>query len=81
MNRPCGIDVGAKVEVYNVMNSLVKQGQVRYHGISGMPDLGMSADRVIVMRGGEVMAEVDRDSGTFSNQGSEEGSLGVKLDD
>ncbi len=28
-----GIDVGAKVEVYNVMNSLVKQGQVRYHGL------------------------------------------------
>ena len=55
-----GIDVGAKVEVYNVMNELVKQGKCVIMISSEMPEiLGMS-DRVIVMRGGKVMADVDR---------------------
>ena len=63
-----GIDVGAKVEVYNVMNSLVKQGKCVIMVSSEMPEiLGMS-DRVIVMRGGEVMAEVDRDSEHFNQE-------------
>ena len=48
-----GIDVGAKVEVYNVMNDLVKQGKCVIMISSEMPEiLGMS-DRVIVMRGGQ----------------------------
>ena len=47
-----GIDVGAKVEVYNVMNSLVKAGKCVIMISSEMPEiLGMS-DRVVVMRGG-----------------------------
>ena len=50
-----GIDVGAKVEVYNVMNSLVKAGKCVIMISSEMPEiLGMS-DRVVVMRGGRVM--------------------------
>ena len=76
-----GIDVGAKVEVYNVMNSLVKQGKCVIMVSSEMPEiLGMS-DRVIVMRGGEVMAEVDRDSEHFNQEDLMKAAWGGKLDD
>ena len=76
-----GIDVGAKVEVYNVMNSLVKQGKCVIMVSSEMPEiLGMS-DRIIVMRGGEVMAEVDRDSEHFNQEDLMKAAWGGKLDD
>ena len=76
-----GIDVGAKVEVYNVMNSLVKQGKCVIMVSSEMPEiLGMS-DRVIVMRGGEVMADVSRDSKYFNQEDLMKAAWGGKLDD
>ena len=76
-----GIDVGAKVEVYNVMNDLVKQGKCVIMISSEMPEiLGMS-DRVIVMRGGEVMADVDRDSEHFNQEDLMKAAWGGKLDD
>ena len=54
---------------------------MRYHGILEMPEiLGMS-DRVIVMRGGEVMAEVDRDSEHFNQEDLMKAAWGGKLDD
>ena len=61
-----GIDVGAKIEVYNVINDLVKQGKCVIMVSSELPEiLGMS-DRVIVMRLGKVMAEIERDSEHFN---------------
>lgn len=63
-----GIDVGAKVEVYNVMNSLVMDGKCVIMISSEMPEiLGMS-DRVVVMRGGRIMATVDRNSEHFNQE-------------
>lgn len=63
-----GIDVGAKVEVYNVMNSLVKAGKCVIMISSELPEiLGMS-DRVIVMRSGRIMAEMDNKSGHFNQE-------------
>ena len=76
-----GIDVGAKVEVYNVMNDLVKRGKCVIMISSEMPEiLGMS-DRVIVMRGGRVMAEVDRDSKHFNQEDLMKAAWGGKLDE
>ena len=76
-----GIDVGAKVEVYNVMNSLVKAGKCVIMISSEMPEiLGMS-DRVVVMRGGRVMAEVDRDSKHFNQEDIMKAAWGGSLDD
>ena len=76
-----GIDVGAKVEVYNVMNELVKQGKCVIMISSEMPEiLGMS-DRVIVMRGGKVMADVDRDSKHFNQEDLMKAAWGGTLDD
>ena len=76
-----GIDVGAKVEVYNVMNSLVKAGKCVIMISSEMPEiLGMS-DRVIVMRGGKVMATVDRDSKYFNQEDLMKAAWGGTLDE
>ena len=76
-----GIDVGAKVEVYNVMNSLVKAGKCVIMISSEMPEiLGMS-DRVIVMRGGRVMADVERESKHFNQEDLMKAAWGGTLDD
>lgn len=76
-----GIDVGAKIEVYNVMNRLVKAGKCVIMISSEMPEiLGMS-DRVVVMRGGRVMATVDRDSKHFNQESLMKAAWGGTLDD
>jgi ribose transport system ATP-binding protein len=63
-----GIDVGAKIEVYNIMNELVKQGKCVIMVSSELPEvLGMS-DRVVVMREGRVMATMDSDSEHFNQE-------------
>ncbi len=61
-----GIDVGAKVEVYNIMNRLASEGKCIIMVSSELPEvLGMS-DRVVVMRGGEVMAQMRRGEADFN---------------
>ena len=63
-----GIDVGAKVEVYQVMNELVKQGKCVIMISSELPEiLGMS-DRVIVMREGKITGQMSRDEDTFNDE-------------
>ena len=44
-----GIDVGAKVEIYNLMNELKKQGIAVMFVSSEMPEVMGIADRIIVM--------------------------------
>ncbi len=61
-----GIDVGAKVEVYNVMNRLVKQGKCIIMVSSELPEVLGMADRVVVMRRGRIMARIDRESSHFN---------------
>lgn len=76
-----GIDVGAKIEVYNVMNSLVKAGKCVIMISSEMPEiLGMS-DRVVVMRGGRVMATIDRGGKHFNQEDIMKAAWGGTLDD
>ncbi len=59
-----GIDVGAKAEIHAFMNELVKQGAAVLMISSDLPEiLGMS-DRIYVMRHGQVVAEVSRESAT-----------------
>lgn len=76
-----GIDVGAKVEVCNVMNDLVKQGKCVIMISSELPEiLGMS-DRVIVMRGGRIMADVPRESKHFNQEDLMKAAWGGTIDD
>ena len=59
-----GIDVGAKVEVYNLMNHLVADGAAVIMISSEMDEcIGMS-DRIIVMHEGRITAEFNRDEVT-----------------
>jgi len=54
-----GIDVAAKVEIYNIMNELKKQGIGVLFVSSELPEiLGMS-DRVVVMCNGQIKAELE----------------------
>lgn len=76
-----GIDVGAKVEVYNVMNRLVRAGKCVIMVSSEMPEvLGMS-DRVLVLRGGKIMATIDRGSKHFNQEDIMKAAWGGSLDD
>jgi ribose transport system ATP-binding protein len=55
-----GIDVGAKVEIYNLMNELTARGAGILMISSELPEvLGMS-DRILVMRDGTIAAELTR---------------------
>jgi ribose transport system ATP-binding protein len=59
-----GIDVGAKVEVYNLMNELVKGGAAVIMISSEMDEcIGMS-DRIMVMHGGKITAEYTAEEAT-----------------
>ncbi|GAB6088838.1 xylose ABC transporter ATP-binding protein [Spirochaeta dissipatitropha] len=54
-----GIDVGAKFEIYNIMNDLVEQGVCIVMISSELPEvLGMS-DRIIVIHNGRLNGELD----------------------
>ena len=56
-----GIDVGAKLEIYNIMNELVKSGVGIIMISSELPEvLGMS-DRILVMCRGEITGELSRE--------------------
>ena len=62
-----GIDVGAKIEVYNIINSLIREGVAVIMISSEMPEvLGMS-DRVAVMHQGEITGVFDND-GTLTQE-------------
>jgi ribose transport system ATP-binding protein len=59
-----GIDVGAKVEIYKMMNELAREGVAIMMISSELPEiLGMS-DRVLVMRGGRIRGELTRAEAT-----------------
>lgn len=53
-----GIDVGAKVEIYHLMNELKKQGIAVIFVSSEMPEVMGIADRIIVMCDGRITGEV-----------------------
>ncbi len=53
-----GIDVGAKVEIYQLMNQLKKQGIAVMFVSSEMPEVMGVADRIIVMCDGRITGEV-----------------------
>lgn len=62
-----GIDVGAKVEVYNIINSLVKEGAAIIMVSSELPEiLGMS-DRIYIMHEGRIKGEMNRHEATQEN--------------
>ena len=73
-----GIDVGSKIEVYNIMNRLVQENKCVIMISSELPEiLGMS-DRVIVMRSGRQTGEISRDSDDFNQESIMKAAWGLK---
>lgn len=54
-----GIDIGAKVEIYNLMNKLKEQGIAVMFVSSEMPEVMGIADRIIIMCDGKITGEVE----------------------
>ena len=59
-----GIDVGAKSEIYQIINDLVAQGAAVIVISSELPEILGVCDRVIVMRDGWITANIDRADAT-----------------
>ncbi|MDR0222736.1 MAG: ATP-binding cassette domain-containing protein, partial [Oscillospiraceae bacterium] len=55
-----GIDVGAKYEMYNIINGLVAQGKSVLFISSDMPELLGMCDRIYVMNEGRIAGELNR---------------------
>jgi ribose ABC transporter ATP-binding protein len=59
-----GIDVGAKREIYDLLNSIKKEGHSVIMISSEMPEiLGMS-DRIIIMHEGKIKGELNKEEAT-----------------
>jgi ABC-type sugar transport system ATPase subunit len=65
MDEPTrGVDVGAKVEIYALMNEMIRQGKAVVMISSELPEiLGMS-DRIMIMHEGRIMGELSREEAT-----------------
>ena len=53
-----GIDVGAKAEVFQVMDELARSGAAILMVSSELPELIQVADRILVMRQGRITGEL-----------------------
>jgi ABC-type sugar transport system ATPase subunit len=62
MNEPTrGIDVGAKVEIYKLMESLCAQGNAVIMSSTELPEMLSIPDRILVMSKGRLTAEFRRE--------------------
>ena len=59
-----GVDVGAKVEIYHLMNRLTARGAGIIMISSELPELLGMSDRVLVMHRGRIQAELSREEAT-----------------
>ncbi len=59
-----GIDVGAKVEIYELINKLTEQGKAVVLVSSELPELMGMSDRIIMLSEGEIGGEFDGDKAT-----------------
>ena len=62
-----GIDVGAKAEIYALIERLVSQGRSVLFVSSELPEVIRIADRVLVMRDGAIVADLPRAEITEAN--------------
>ena len=62
-----GVDVGAKYEIYEIINKMVSDGKSVLMVSSELPELLGMADRIYVMNEGHLVAEVNND-GTVTQE-------------
>jgi ABC-type sugar transport system ATPase subunit len=63
-----GVDVGAKVEIYQLMNELAARGKAILMISSELPEVLGMADRIIVMREGRITGEINDVSTTSQEE-------------
>jgi len=63
-----GIDVGAKSEIYSAIDELSKKGGAVLMISSDLPELLGMADRIYVMKDGEICGEVSRNAPDFTQE-------------
>ncbi len=56
-----GIDVGAKSSIYQLMDQLVAEGAAILMISSDLPEIFGMSDRILVMSGGKMVGDVDKD--------------------
>jgi ABC-type sugar transport system ATPase subunit len=59
-----GIDVGAKSEIYSIMDTLAKQGMAILMVSSELPEILGICDRIYVMKNGKITGEFNREEAT-----------------
>ncbi|HBQ79785.1 MAG TPA: sugar ABC transporter ATP-binding protein, partial [Erwinia persicina] len=62
-----GIDIGAKSEIYNLIEKLARQGKAIVVVSSEMPEIMRISDRVLVMREGKITKELSGEAITEEN--------------
>ena len=62
-----GVDVGAKVEIYELIAQIAEQGVAVIMISSEMPEIIGLCDRVVVMRQGKVTGEFSKEEITENN--------------
>ncbi len=62
-----GVDVGAKIEIYKIINSLVKQGYAVIMVSSEMIEIIGMCDRAVVFREGKTVGELEKNKLTEEN--------------
>ena len=62
-----GIDVAAKVEIYEIINELKKQGKAVIVISSEMPEILGISDRILVMCEGRITGELSAEEATENN--------------
>jgi L-arabinose transport system ATP-binding protein len=67
------VDVGAKAEIYRLIDNLARQGMAIMLISSEMPELLALSDRIVVMQGGRLSAPIEKSAAT------EEGILRLAL--
>ncbi|MEU6644615.1 sugar ABC transporter ATP-binding protein [Saccharomonospora sp. NPDC046836] len=80
-----GVDIGAKSEIYELINELTDRGKAVLVVSSDLPEAIGISDRVLVMRGGRIVHELDSQHATeedvmFHATGTAAGSTGVTHD-
>lgn len=68
----CGVDVGAKMEIYKLIRRLAEEGKGILVVSSDMEETGLIADRIVIMRQGKI-------AGELSEIADKEEILGVAL--
>ena len=73
-----GIDIGAKTEIYKLMNEMAKEGKAIIMISSELPEIMGVCDRIIVVREGRIVAEHVR--GDFSQETIMSSAFGINKD-